>query len=70
MNDNRLLHRVTHGTRSLYCGYENHLAAMHYFEVEPAATAEEPVEWKAFLVPDVPTTHFAEKLVRKAPPES
>lgn len=62
-----LLHRINHGGKSQYCGYNQKQAAQKFYELEPAGTEDDPVEWWAIIVCDDPLVRVSKKLARKAP---
>ncbi len=68
IEDHRILHRVTHGKTSVYCGYSEASARLHYFKLEPEATAKKPVEWVQIIkVDEGPDEGVAKRRVRIAP---
>lgn len=62
-----LLHRINHNGKSVYCGYEQTVAAKKFYELEPEGTEDNPVEWWAIIVCDDPLVRVSKKKVRTAP---
>lgn len=68
IEDHRILHRVTHGKTSAYCGYSEASALQTYFKLEPEATVKKPVEWHQIVKADEgPSQGVAKRLLRRAP---
>ena len=68
IEDHRILHRVTHGKISVYCGYSEGSARLHYFKLEPQATPRKRVEWHQIVkVDEGPSEGVAKRLLRSAP---
>jgi hypothetical protein len=68
IEDHRILHRITHGKISAYCGYSEASATLHYFKLEPQATPKKPVEWHQIVKTDEgPNVGVAKRLLRRAP---
>lgn len=63
----RPLYRVTFNKKSIYCGYEIKEAGRKYFEMEPEATEESPIEWHLFITPANPLHKVQRQLIRRSP---
>lgn len=66
----KALYRVTFKSKTIYCGYEIKEAGRKYFELEPEATDESPLEWHLILTADNPLEQIQRQLLRRAPGKS
>ncbi len=64
------LYRITFGKKSAYCGRDIHEASRKYFELEPEATEESPLEWHVIVTTDNPLEMVQRQLLRRAPGEN
>lgn len=63
----KALYRVTFKKKSIYCGYDIKEAGRKYFELEPEATEEFPLEWHLIITDDNPLNQLQRQLLRRAP---
>ena len=69
ISGHEFLYRVNYQGKSVYCGYSVETATKKYYELEPEATPENPVEWWMIVAQDNPLNQITKKLLRRAPGE-
>ncbi len=65
--EHKAMHRVTFAKKTIYIGTDMAEASRKYFELEPEATEELPLEWEVIVTPTNVLRNVQIQKLRRAP---